>query len=50
MLYLICLNNKSFDFKPMLYILISVIPNLRTSEGGTEKSMKYTVTETNFIV
>jgi len=34
-LYLICFNNKCFDFKPMLYILILIILNVRTSEGGT---------------
>ena len=36
-LYLICLNNKCFDFKPMIYILILIILNLGTLEGGAEK-------------
>ena len=40
------MNNKCFDFKPMLYIFISVVLNFGTLEGGIGD----TVNEINFTV
>ena len=48
-LYLICLNKKCFDFKPMLYILALVVLNTGTSELWKGELIN-TVTEINFIV
>ena len=40
-LYLICLNNNCFDFKPMLYILILIILNPGTLELWKGESIKH---------
>ena len=48
-LYLICLNNKCFDFKPMLYILILMVLNFRNFGIRAEKSSE-SVNEINAIV
>ena len=49
-LHLICLNNKCFDFKPMLLILILIVFNLGTPERWGEKKEKSTVKEINLVV
>ena len=33
-LYLICLNNKCFDFQPIIYILILIVLNLDQVDLG----------------
>ena len=39
-IYLICFNNKCFDFKLIIYILILIVPNLDQLDLGTSPSIK----------
>ena len=44
-LYLICLNNKCFDFQPITYILILIVLSLGQVDLGTSECDKHRTTD-----